>query len=300
MLNPIERKNFMRRFVSALLCAVLLLSVLAGCEEENVPTISFAGNEVPVLEHVPVNSYAAEAFSAENGAVTYRDKRARYGVDVSSHQREIDWTAVRESGIDFAIIRAGYRGYGSDGLIHEDPYFRKNMAGALAAGLDVGVYFFSQATTAEEASEEAGYLLWLIEDYRSAITYPVVYDWERITDAQARTDGVERAQLTDFAAAFCQEVRAAGYTPAVYFNQDLGYLSYDLSRLTDCALWLAELGEKPDFYYDFQIWQYTHTGTVPGISTTVDRNISFVNYGSAAGGKKIDRVSPGGSARDGR
>ena len=211
---------------------------------------------------------------------------------MSSHQKDIDWWAVRQAGVDFAIIRAGYRGYGSEGLIHEDPYFRQNMEGALAAGIDVGVYFFSQATTADEAEEEAGYLLWLIEDYREEITYPVVYDWEKISGDEARTDGVDPALLTDFAIAFCERVKTVGYTPAVYFNQDLGYLSYDLSRLTGYDLWLAELSTAPGFYYDFQMWQYSHTSAVPGIATSVDRNISFVNYASDHREKAIDTVDP--------
>ena len=280
----------MRRLTAAALCAALILLLFAGCREEEIPTISFAGQEVPVMENVPVNEYAAEAFSQENGVVTYESKQARQGIDVSSHQREIDWQAVKDAGIDFAVIRAGYRGYGSEGLIHEDPFFRQNMDGALAAGLDVGVYFFSQATTADEAEEEAGFLLWILEDYREDITYPVYYDWEKIADAPARTDEVEPSLLTDFAIAFCQEVEEGGYTAGVYFNQDLGYLSYDLSRLTGYELWLAELADVPDFYYDFQVWQYSHTSTVSGIAAAVDRNVSFVNYGSIQREKPVDKV----------
>ena len=105
----------MRRLTAAALCAALILLLFAGCREEEIPTISFAGQEVPVMENVPVNEYAAEAFSQENGVVTYESKQARQGIDVSSHQREIDWQAVKDAGIDFAVIRAGYRGYGSEG-----------------------------------------------------------------------------------------------------------------------------------------------------------------------------------------
>ena len=112
----------------------------------------------------------------------------------------------------------------------------------------------------------------------------------RLPDAPARTDEVESSLLTDFAIAFCQDVAEAGYTAGVYFNQDLGYLSYDLSRLTGYELWLAELADTPDFYYDFQVWQYSHTGTVSGIAAAVDRNVSFVSYGSVQREKPVDKV----------
>ena len=179
---------------------------------------------------------------------------------------------MADAGVDFAIIRVGYRGY-SQGAIQPDTNFQKNMEGALKAGLDVGVYFFSQATTVREAEEEADYVLEAIRNY--PVTYPVVFDWEFIDGQQARTDEIEGERMTECAKTFCELVRAGGYTPMVYFNQEQGYLYYQLDQLDEFSFWLAEYDEKPDFYYDFEMWQYTHTGTVPGIQGNVDLNLAF-------------------------
>ena len=175
--------------------------------------------------------------------------------------------------MDFAIIRLGYRGY-TQGAIQTDSCFFQNIQGALDAGLDVGVYFFSQAITPEEARQEADYTLSLLESY--PITCPVVYDWEPITFAEgARTDQLEHEVLTQCAAAFCQRVAQAGYTPAVYFNQEMGYFSFDLKELSPFQFWLAEYDSYPSFYYGFTLWQYTHEGRVDGIQTPVDWNLDF-------------------------
>ena len=108
------------------------------------------------------------------------------------------------------------------------------------------------------------------------VTYPVVFDWEYITSGEgARTEGMDGETLTQCALAFCKEIRQGGYEPMVYFNQDMGYLTYDLREFTDLALWLAEYDERPDFYYHFDLWQYTHTGTVAGIEGNVDLNLDL-------------------------
>lgn len=199
--------------------------------------------------------------------------QVKTGVDVSVYQQDIDWQAVAADGIDFAIIRLGYRGYTEGGLMM-DERFEANIQGALDAGLEVGIYFFSQAITPQEAEAEAAFVLNAIEDYQ--VTGPIAFDWEPITSGQnARTDGLTGEMLTQCAGAFCAKVAQAGYEPAVYFNQDLGYLHYDLRELTDYTLWLAEYDQKPDFYYHFDLWQYTHTGTVAGIEGNVDLNLMF-------------------------
>lgn len=217
------------------------------------------------------NTYIPQAFvQGENGWISYPD--ALQGVDVSVYQGEIDWQAVADAGVDFAIIRVGYRGY-SQGAIQPDTNFQKNMEGALKAGLDVGVYFFSQATTVREAEEEADYVLEAIRNY--PVTYPVVFDWEFIDGQQARTDEIDGERMTECAKTFCELVRAGGYTPMVYFNQEQGYLYYQLDQLDEFSFWLAEYDEKPDFFYNFAMWQYTHTGTVPGIPGNVDLNLAF-------------------------
>ena len=208
------------------------------------------------------------------GRVLYEKdgKTAKTGVDVSTYQGEVDWQAVAD-GIDFAILRLGYRGYTEGGLFMDES-FSRNLQGALDAGLEVGVYFFSQAITPEEAEAEAAYILNAIDGY--TVTYPIAFDWEPIAPgSNARTEGLDGETLTRCAAAFCRKVEEAGCRPAVYFNQTLGYLRYDLRELTDYDLWLAEYDSKPDFYYHFDLWQYSHTGQVAGIEGNVDLDLDL-------------------------
>ena len=183
---------------------------------------------------------------------------------------------VKNSGVDFAMLRCGGRGYGSNGVLYEDETFEKNAQEALDAGIDIGVYFFSQAITAKEAKEEAKYTLELIKDYD--LKYPVAFDWEHYEFDDARTDNLDRETLTNIARTYCTEVENAGYTPVVYANRSLLYYEYDLAKLADLELWLASYEDLPDFYYDFGMWQYSTEGTVNGIKGTVDLNICMYKY----------------------
>jgi len=233
---------------------------------------------LPEVEGMTINELKKEDFSSENGMITYSGDFLR-GIDVSEHQHEIDWSAVSKSGMaDFAFIRAGYRGYTEGGLF-EDPWFRANIEGAKENGMYVGVYFFSQAISAEEAVEEAQYLLELIKDYE--IDLPIVYDWEKMHVAGARTEGLGRDTLTDCAIAFCDAVESAGYESMIYLYPHLAYHSYDLSRLTDRQLWLSAPGEFPDFYYAHSWWQYSYEGAVPGIEGGTDLNLYFPNLSAS-------------------
>lgn len=245
--------------------------------EEQLPiTFQYGDRTLVAQEGVPVNPYDRDAFVLDDrGRLSYAvdGVSARTGVDVSVYQQDIDWQAVAADGVDFAMIRLGYRGYTEGGLMM-DERFEQNIQGALDAGLEVGIYFFSQAVTPQEAQAEAAFVLNAIRDYE--VTYPVAFDWEPITgDHAARTSGLSGETLTQCALAFCAEIEIAGYTPAVYFNQDLGYLHYDLGELDGQTLWLAEYGSSPDFYYAFHLWQYTHTGQVAGIQGDVDLNLDL-------------------------
>ena len=229
------------------------------------------------LPGVEANSLTAEDFSDRSGCPTYTgsDYQVLRGIDVSEHQHEIDWAQVAASGVDYAYVRLGYRGYTEGGLF-EDPYFRANVEGALANGLQVSVYFFSQAISVQEAIEEAEFVLERIKDYN--ITLPVVYDWEKINgETAARTDNLDFSILNDCAVAFCDTVKNAGYEPAIYFNRHLGYYGYDLSRMTDYDFWFA-LPESsfPNFYYAVDMWQYSFTEQVPGIAEPTDMNLMFI------------------------
>ena len=233
---------------------------------------------IPALENVPAFSKNKEQIISRNGRKYYVEGNkvtSLLGVDVSIHQNEINWEKVAQSGIDFAMVRLGFRGYGT-GEAHIDDNYLKNMTGASQAGLDTGVYFFSQAITVDEAIEEA---LMVVNNLEGLdVKYPVVYDWEIIYDDSARTDNVPVDVLTDCCIAFCETIKEAGYTPMIYQNKRTSMFKLDLERLQDYDFWLAEYNSEPSYYYDFTMWQYTSTGSVPGIEGDVDINICFKDY----------------------
>lgn len=207
----------------------------------------------------------------ENGYVTCLTAESIPGIDVSSHQGQIDWQAAKESGIQFAIIRLGYRGYNS-GTIHADETARKNLVGAKAAGLKIGAYFFSQAITTQEAEEEARFALQMLDGL--ALDLPLVYDWEYVSES-ARTGQMDPQTLTDCIHAFCGEVEKAGYQSMVYFNQDLDNTLLDLEQVDQYPFWLAMYSNRLTFPYKVCFWQYSDEGSVPGIEGNVDLDLYF-------------------------
>ncbi len=236
-------------------------------------TVQLDAGVAGLFPGLAVNRYDLNAFVWEGSFLTYTGpETARRGIDVSAHQQGIDWAAVASEGVEFAMLRVGYRGY-TEGATFLDERFYENVGGALENGIQVGVYFFSQAISVEEAREEADIVLRAIEGLD--ITYPVVYDWENVHQPDARTANLDDETLTACAAAFCETVEAAGYTAAVYFNQVYGYNHFDLLALEDYVFWLAQYADVPDFYYAFDMWQYTSSGQVAGIDGDVDLNLSF-------------------------
>lgn len=235
------------------------------------------------LEGVPVNAMSKEEFTLVDNHPVYTGSayETQLGVDVSEHQYEIDWKQVADSGIDFAYIRIGRRGYTEGGLFN-DPWFEQNYQGARDAGLQVGVYFYSQAITVEEAQEEAQFVLDKLDG--RPLDLPIVFDWEKIDNEDAdiaRTNGLGMELRTDCAVAFCEGVIAEGYEASIYFNRNFGYYGYDLTRLTDYAFWFALPISPPElcwpsFYYRVDLWQFSFTETVPGIEGETDLNMRFV------------------------
>lgn len=234
---------------------------------------------IPLLSYMPMHNYKWEFLKTLNNGLRYYaengTKNSLIGIDVSSHQKEIDWKKVKAAGVEFAIIRVGLRGYGTGALV-VDEYFHTNIKAALNAGIKVGVYIFSQAITPEEAIEEAELVLKEIKGYK--ITFPVVYDPEDISGDTARTDDLNGEQLTEHCIAFCETVKEAGYTPMIYVNKRWALTRLDMTRLTDYDIWLATYVEEPNYPYQFTMWQYSSSGKVNGISGNVDLNISFVDY----------------------
>ncbi|MBO6039609.1 MAG: Lyzozyme M1 (1,4-beta-N-acetylmuramidase) [Oscillospiraceae bacterium] len=223
----------------------------------------------------PMLSWEPDRFSADSsGRMRYTGAaKTLTGIDVSEHQYDIDWRKVAADGVDFAMIRVGYRGSTAGGL-YTDDYYEKNIRGALNAGLKVGVYFFSQALDAREAAEEAAFVLEQIRPYE--ITMPVVFDWEIVGGSDARTYTVDRRTLCEAVRAFCGPVKDAGYEPMLYFTRYLGYRKYILRNLADYGFWYAEYEDRPRIAFDFDMWQYSETGTVDGIDGDVDLNLYFV------------------------
>ena len=254
------------------------ISAIVWQIREYVGHIRFNYKVLKPAEGVPLNSYWREGFALDGDRMTYTagdGVTTRLGVDVSSYQGSINWQQVARDGIDFAMIRLGGRGYGTEtGTIYEDTRFHTNVEGAVSAGLDVGVYFFSQAISAQEAREEAEFVVEQLKTHK--ITGPVAFDWENIAYDSARTDGVDSATLTAAAAAFCEVVQAAGYEPMVYLNPYLAYERYQLQEVAWYPFWLAQYDPAPNFYYGFQMWQYTDSARVNGIQGNVDLNVMFV------------------------
>lgn len=227
-------------------------------------------------ENLPPNLYSNDNFKVyENGIVEYNDGTvtSKKGIDVSKFQGDIDWSSVKEDGVEYAFIRVGYRGYGAEGKLVTDETFEKNIKGATANGVNVGVYFFSQAVTEEEAIEEANYVLDAIEGYD--VTYPVVIDIEEVTDPDARTADMTKEQWTKNCIAFCETIKAAGYTPMIYGNLKTFFIMLDMEQLTMYDKWFAQYDTSVYFPYEFKIWQYSESGKVIGISEDVDLNVSF-------------------------
>ena len=235
---------------------LLILAVLA--------LLTACGSPTPP----PENPYTAEDFEYRGDYLTCTAGESRVGVDVSSHQGAIDWQTVAASGVEFAMIRIGFRGY-LEGEFNEDTMARVNIEGAQAAGLDVGAYFFSQALTPQEAAREAAWSVAFLEG--CDLQLPLVFDWEHVYDDQARTAQLaDRELLTDCARSFCDVAAAAGYEPMVYFNSYQARDLFDLTALQDHGFWLAQYADGMEFPYAVDLWQYTESGQVPGIQGKVD------------------------------
>ncbi len=237
-----------------------------------------SGRVIPNHTDVAKSVLSPESFVRDGrGRVSYNDSTvsAYTGIDVSVFQGEIDWNAVKNDGIDFVMLRVGYRGYGTKGIIGEDANFKKNYEGAKEAGLKVGAYFFSQALNEKEAAEEANFVLDTVKDY--PLDYPIAFDWEFVRNDEARTNGMSSESITACAKSFCEVIAQAGYTPLIYFNRETGYFSYDLTLVKDIGFWLAEYYDTPSFYYNYKMWQYSESGSVDGINGEVDMNI-FIDF----------------------
>ncbi len=275
--------------ILAVACAILLTTMKSG--GENGDTFKW-GEKItvddPVLGEIEVgavqgakkNTYENENFKTdENGYKAYYidGKKASYtGIDLSEYQGDIDFEAVKNSGVDYVMLRLGGRYYSDEGLLFVDMQFDTYFDEAKKAGLDVGVYFFSQATDVSEAKDEARFIIRKLEGRK--LDYPIAFDWETIEGDTARTDYVTETELTDMAIAFCDTINEAGYRSMIYSNTTLMYFTYQLERLKDYDFWIADYEVYPSMYYLFTMWQYDTNGQVDGIDGAVDLNICLKKY----------------------
>jgi len=238
-------------------------------------TVQYGSRTLEVAD-VPLNRYDKALFSGRNDTMTYNDPDMTVlrGVDASRYQGDVNWDAAAADCIDFAILRVGGR-YQISGDIYDDAKFERYYADASAAGLKIGVYFYSQAISVAEAQQEADYVLAKIADKQ--IDAPVVFDWETAETSSARTNGLPVNVVCDCAIAFCERVKEAGYTPMIYMNTYDGYIKYDVSRLRGYDIWYAGQygGAYPKFVYDFVMWQYTDRGSVDGFPGAPDMDLWF-------------------------
>ena len=251
--------------------------------------ISYSGQQIPVYAGVERNTFSQGDFRwdpdrPDRLIYTGRDYDTRFGIDVSAYQNRasqnntIDWEAVRDDGVEFAMVRIGLRGYGS-GDILEDAFYAQNIDGAMAAGIETGVYFFAQAITVEEAIEEAEFVLELLEGHE--IDGPVAYDWE-MHDSSYRVYGTTPEMATACAVAFCERIEEAGYDAMVYAGTYVSYIKYDQGALEPYLSWYPEYKSesseqlRPTIYYHRDYWQYSSSAQVNGIGGKVDVNLQFI------------------------
>lgn len=258
------------------LILAIILSMAIGKYRQSQET---EGNEIILPIDEPGIDF--EKIDRTDNRFSYEDDRytSLFGIDVSTYQNEIDWKKVKEDGVEFAFIRIGRRG-ATTGLLYEDDLFETNYAGAKENGLKVGVYFFSQAISEQEAREEADWVRKHLSGKQ--IDLPVVYDCEEVylEDETTRMESLDKEQITANARAFAERIARHRYETIIYTNAYWAQEVYDMEELSDIPVWLAQYDvDIPVFEHPFVIWQYTDSGTIDGIEGTVDLNIMFLPKG---------------------
>lgn len=220
----------------------------------------------------------------ENGFI-YKDPIMKYyengknisymGVDISKETGLVDFVKLKNAGVQFVMIKVGARGYGN-GQLTVDDTFTDYIQKASEAGLDIGVYFYSQAITKEEALEEANLVYENIKDYH--LVYPIAFDMEKVSGDAARTDFLTREGKSNLALVFLDALKNVGYKGIIYGNKEWLIKEINLSTVGAYDIWLSQEGEKPDYPYKYSMWQYTQSGTIDGINGDANLDICFINY----------------------
>ncbi len=235
---------------------------------------------VTLNPYLKKNTYDMTKMEDKAGLKRYMEngKKISYvGVDISKQNGDVNFTSMKAAGVDYVMIRLGGRGYGT-GQITLDEKFKQNIEGAVAAGLDVGVYFYSQAISQEEAVQELNFVVQNLEPYRANVKYPIAFDMEFVANDAARIDNLSKDEKTNIATSFLEGVKNAGYVPMLYGDKEWLIKEVDLARLQSYDVWLAQEQELPDYPYQFTMWQYSTEGVVNGVTGDANLNISFVGY----------------------
>lgn len=224
------------------------------------------------------NDYDSTCFVKKSGKMQYYQEgrpTSFWGVDLSKTQEYVDFTKLKKAGVDFVMLRVGVRGYES-GVVVLDECFQDNIKRASDAGLQIGLYFSSQAVSQEEIAEEAQFVLDHIQEYN--VTYPIAFDMEYVSNDSCRVEKISKKTKTELAIAFCDIMRLSGYYPMIYGNKEWLLKEIDLSKLNDYDIWLSQVSDLPDYPYRFAMWQYDRAGEIDGVVGTVNFNISFIDY----------------------
>lgn len=224
-----------------------------------------------INDKINKNNYIWENIDGVFSKRAPKGYKMSYGIDISKHNGDIDFNKVKQAGFSFAFIRIAYRGYGKSGNLKVDEMQEKNLKKAIEAGLKVGAYVFSQSINKKEAIEEAKLAVKLLKNYK--LDLPLVYDIETIKNDIARTDDVSGAQHTENAIAFCEEVKKAGLTPAIYSNMVWEDYYFDMEKLNGYDIWYADYNKIPQTPYNFKYWQFSEVGLVNGVDGIVDLDV---------------------------
>lgn len=273
---PRRRKRKVRfgRLLAVLITPVLILYALVM----GFTFIRSLFHQPAVLSQAEKSERSLVETGYQNACPQEVNQLTRFGIDVSQFQGDIDWYSVAESGVEYAFVRVGAKGYGT-GEIYEDEKFLNNLYGAKETGIPVGVYFFSQAISDEEALQEADYVLSMLNGY--PIELPVVFDFEQPDEQEARTKNLPADQIASQARVFLERIREGGYQPMLYLNRSL-FPIYENAGLTEqYPLWYAQYGVDAPDHCGLDIWQYSESGTIPGISDHhVDLNLMRTDFNS--------------------
>lgn len=235
---------------------------------------------VLISPYLTKNTYDFTNIEEKAGLKRYMEngKKVSYvGVDISKQTGTVNFAGLKAAGVDYVMIRLGGRGY-STGQISIDESFKENIEGAIAEGLDIGVYFYSQAINQEEAVQEINFVVQNLDPYRGNVKYPIAFDMEFVANDEARIDGLSREDRTTIASSFLEGVKAAGYVPMLYGDKEWLIKEIDLAKLQEYDVWLAQETDIPDYPYQYAMWQYSSVGVVNGIKGDANLNICFIGY----------------------